>query len=134
MRTNSNAYGVMLFLIYAMGSAVEEAIEHLLRGLTLNNHLPDNEIVYDSNFIHFIRLFVLGIVVFLLGIVGLILTVACCFAINMQVNRRSSQPSLHRAGSVVQSLKKVPYGELFFEEGRDCPVCLSSFENDEQIV
>jgi len=34
-------------------------------------------------------------------------------------------------GKVLQNIKTIPYGNLLFSEGRDCPVCLATFEPNE---
>lgn len=81
MSANVNSYGVMGFLIYCLGSGVEELIEHILKGISINSDLRDEDIVYDSSFIHYIRLIVLTLVLLLLGIILLVFVVAIFLAV-----------------------------------------------------
>lgn len=85
MSVNVNSYGVISFLIYFIGSGIEEIIEHIIKGVTLNNDLKDEEIVYDSSFIHYIRMIVLSMV-----FVVLFITVAVLISLWLIVSDTSS--------------------------------------------
>jgi flagellar biosynthesis protein FlhB len=74
---NVNSYSVMIFLIYSLGTGIEEFFEHLIKGLTLNNDIPQNELIYESNFIHYIRIIILSIVAIILIVISLICVAAC---------------------------------------------------------
>lgn len=69
MSLNGKAGTVLLFLIYVFIDSIGEFIAHLINGFTLLNGIPDNEIVYDSLFIHYTRLIIVSIIVILIGMI-----------------------------------------------------------------
>ena len=75
-----NSYAVILFLIYSVGQGLEEIIEHFIKGVTLNFDMKDEDIVYDSQFIHYIRLSMIGVVFLIFLVFVLVIGAACCMA------------------------------------------------------
>ncbi|TNV72966.1 hypothetical protein FGO68_gene2974 [Halteria grandinella] len=39
-----------------------------------------------------------------------------------------------RRSRVLRILKGIPFGRLIFQEGLDCPICLMTFEKEDQVV
>ena len=71
---NANATVVLVFLLYTFSDAVIEFILHLFGGYTLLDGIPENDRVFDSYFIHYTRLVIVGIIFFITGMIF----VACC--------------------------------------------------------
>lgn len=74
MSVNVNGVAAFGFIVYAFGSFMEEFVEHLISGIQLNSDLPDELIIYDSLFIHNIRL----IILWGTGLFLLLFCVLCC--------------------------------------------------------
>ena len=76
-----NSFGAIAVVLYIFGSSLEDLVEHLVSGYNLNSDLPENQLVYDSYFIHYIRLFILWSV--FLMIVILVISFFCiCTLLN----------------------------------------------------
>ena len=145
---NANTPAIFIVVLYMFGQILEEFFSHIIAGFTLNNNIPDSELKYDSMFIHYVRLIVLGILLILIILIVLLLCCVFCisnssrffnlFTRNNNNDRNNENYDdldsrnrwnsvLRRSGSLVSRLKLIPYSELFFEEGRDCPICMAAF-------
>ena len=69
MSLNGRAGAVFCSLLYVFLDSIGEFIVHLFNGFNLLNGIPENEIVFDSLFIHYTRLIIVSIVFILLGMI-----------------------------------------------------------------
>ena len=70
----SLVYGILIAMIYFS----QEISQHIWQGIMLQESLPEDERKYDSMFIHYMRIIILGIVIALfLFIVGGCFLICC---------------------------------------------------------
>jgi len=41
---------------------------------------------------------------------------------------------MERNANVIRQLTKVPYSHLVLEEGRECMICLATFQKNEEVM
>eukprot|EP00347_Sterkiella_histriomuscorum_P019861 403340027 len=126
---HSNAFQpkLLYLFIYFLVVGAGEFIDHFEKGFSLNFYLQGEDAKIDSNFIHYVRMFFLIVVGFIAMSLIILLTAICCYARIQGIN------APQRNQDLISKIKHVPYSSLFFEEGRDCSICLSTFENDDLV-
>lgn len=56
----------------------------------------------------------------------------CCMMIFFAI--ALSSDDVEKRSNKLKSLKKIPYSTFYFKEGRECAICLSVFQHDEQVI
>ncbi|CDW73803.1 ring finger protein 126 [Stylonychia lemnae] len=132
--TNANGFQTksLILIVYLFLHGIYESFEHFLKGFFLNAQLQGEDSVIESKLIHYVRMTILFIIV----IIGffMLLLIILAFLITRGYQFGNSSSSFANHDDKLNRLRKVPYSELFFEEGRDCPVCLSSFQASETVI
>eukprot|EP00347_Sterkiella_histriomuscorum_P003238 403365058 len=96
------------------------------KGLYINYGVQKPEKI-ESNFLHYSTVFcqLLGICY----ITVIFCMILCLCGVLIQHGRKQRM-----RGNILQNIKAMPFGTLVFGESRDCPVCLSAFNADDQII
>lgn len=82
----------------------------MYEGFKLVRDLPEDQKEYDSMFIHFLRIAIL------ITLPIFVFVMCCSFGIMALAFKDREK---------VVMARRIPYGDIVFEEGRDCPICLN---------
>ena len=115
---------IILFMRIFFSGTVQ-LISHFIDGFQLNQELPIEERLYDSKFIHITRL---GLLFFIPFFMSFVLVSGCCLFILAEGRDHMSNVDF------ANRCRSIPYGRLMFEEGKECPICLSSFTTNDDVV
>lgn len=91
------------------------------------NYDLEEPIVYESRSLHSMRIVALFFGFIYLLIFVFLCCLLCCFIV---VQKKDSQNRM----SLLQRIKAIPYGNLVFQEGRECAICITGFKSDDQII
>lgn len=81
----------------------------------------------DSEFLYFSRLFFLGFLV----VFTIYLTTSCCCLCFLGGVDGSNLLNVQNPN---KSFKRVPFGNLVFQEGLDCAICMERFHESHKVV
>ena len=63
------------------------------------------------------------------------LMIFVCFWLSMKIGGSDySERRINRNGQLMNAMKKIPYSQFMLQEARDCPICLESFTNTDDVV
>jgi hypothetical protein len=86
MAFNARSHTVFIVVAYIFCDSVFEFLGHLFDGMSLLNKLPPDQLVFDSLFIHYMRLIILFIVWALIGMI----IISCCGMVILRSWRRQN--------------------------------------------
>lgn len=111
------------------GGAIVALISHIYKGFSLYDELSKEELENgrDSVSLYFMRVFFLF---FCVAFTGYLLTSCMCLCALGGVDGSH----LRNVRNPSKMFKRVPFGNLVFQEGLDCAICMERFNEQQRVV
>ena len=123
----ADAPQIVFVVVRVFGGTCIALTNHIIKGFSLYEDLApeDFKAGRDSEALYFMRLIFLGVLV----VFTIYLLISCCCLCclggidgnNLRYNAGGRNPN--------KLFKRVPFGNLVFQEGLDCPICMESFSD-----